>query len=282
MKVIRIREYISHTVRVMDAICPKSMTHHDLLNLSRLIREWILNKSRTRPPNVVLFLIRLICAILGKDSTIHEVKDYNHLGIGKLKKVNTEITWEIALKLLRRGQRLLRKIRNISIGLMTMNLIKLRISQDAVNLYQTYKLDCSFCEEACLQLKSGSKVAQNLMTWVDAIMAVYNLQTQYFNDAQERFTVSNNIIQYLQRKRKVVADMIVSREALKTIKKSSLDEKKKAMLEEKYESQCSRYGVELQNTNDQLNWYSFRESNIVHHLSNKARQKYFEAKKKTN
>ncbi len=278
MKVIRIREFTFHAVNVMDTVCPSTMTHYDLVNLARLISELILSTSGTRPPNAVLFVIRLICAILGKDSTVHEVKEYNHLGVGKLIKVDTDITWEIAVKLLRRGQRLLRKIRNMT-GLVTMNFIKLRISQDAINLYRAYKLDRSYCKENCLQLKSGSKVTQNLMTWVDSIMMIYNLQTQYFYDTKESFTVSSGIILNHQKKRKVEAHMIVCREVLKTIKKSCLDPKKIAMLEEKYDSHYSKYDVELLNTNEKLNWYNFRESNIVQHLIYKARQKYFEAKK---
>lgn len=171
----------------MECVGVRALFVSDLKDLAD--RIWAsVDESQRKPflPDEVLWLIRLVLAVLAsrsapdEQSSSFQVLAYDAASTRTHEEIHVHtVTWESAVKVLNRSNRLLRMLRSFTAVAALRPSMYLHISGTAQSLYRSIRSDHGWVDAVFAGIGVGSKCATQLFKWVTAIFQIHSLQDHF-------------------------------------------------------------------------------------------------------
>ena len=95
---------------------------------------------------------------------------------------HAEMTWDVAMKTLRRGALLLRKLRALAAGPSAQRPRLLHVPHAAAELLRAYEHDPQMTHDAMRRVGPGAKACTQLLKWARALSLVHELQREFLDE----------------------------------------------------------------------------------------------------
>ncbi|KAJ8599096.1 hypothetical protein CTAYLR_008867, partial [Chrysophaeum taylorii] len=227
-RVKRRRELRVAAFDAAEAVGIRGLFPADLYELAEAIHAAQIDHRVAYPPAAVLGLVRIVVLLLSNerneavgdgDEDLEEVvTEYSAIGVRhRLAVERVDLSWSGAMKVLRRAHRLLRRLRALVAGPASIPPRLLSLPRVAIELFEAYALDPTMTVDAMRRLHKGSKACVQLLAFVIALLRVYKLQTDFFEDLGGDEMTPNWLVRKrvaAKRRRALSAKVIVNHHAV--------------------------------------------------------------------
>ncbi|KAH8058747.1 hypothetical protein JL722_5980 [Aureococcus anophagefferens] len=111
------------------------------------------------------------------------VTEYSPIGVKHTMGVErADLSWTGAVKVLRRGHWLLRRLRSLAAGPASVPPRLLTLPRASLELFEAYGSDPTMTVDAMARVPAGSKACMQLLDFVISLKRVYTLQSDFFED----------------------------------------------------------------------------------------------------
>uniref|UniRef100_A0A6S8F1B5 Calmodulin n=1 Tax=Aureoumbra lagunensis TaxID=44058 RepID=A0A6S8F1B5_9STRA len=231
VRVRRRRQLRKVAFQAADAVGVRSLFAADLYELANAIKGAQLDSRVAYPPAAVLGLIRVLVLILGverQDDEINTSKemhqkevvtDYNAIGVKRKMDVERlDLSWNGAMKVLRRSHRFLRRLRALAAGPASIPPRLLSLPTIALELFDAYANDPTMTLDAMQRLSKGAKAASCLLSFVFSLVEINKLQAHFYDDLGGDEMTPNWLVRKrlgAKRRRALFVKALVHRHAVK-------------------------------------------------------------------
>ncbi|GMH87214.1 hypothetical protein TL16_g10785 [Triparma laevis f. inornata] len=275
------RALVNSARKAASSVSVRMLFPADLAELADAIQLPLVDFSKSFLPAAVLGLIKIVCLSLGAEDKDEKLAHYSRIGVRSKLDVGSEMTWEVAMKVLRRSSKLLRRMRALSAGPANRRPRLLHLPPTAVEAYKSYAHDPSFTEEAMRRIGRGAKAAIQLLRFCEGLFEVFDYQLEFLDDIGD---VQAGWIQKLREqqreKRKVLIALEIRKRAVAVAADAAARAKaagkafgtaKAVMVEEgQLKVGCEKALEKIQYTEDVQEKKDFNEEQRVTNLANDA------------
>ncbi|GMH84147.1 hypothetical protein TrST_g12290 [Triparma strigata] len=206
------RALVNSARKASNSVSVRMLFPADLAELADAIQLPLVDFSKSFLPAAVLGLIKIVCLSLGAEDKDEKIAHYSRVGVRENLAVGSEMTWEVAMKVLRRSSKLLRRMRALSAGPANRRPRLLHLPPSAVEAYKSYAHDPSFTEEAMRRIGRGAKAAVQLLRFCEGLFEVFDYQLEFLDDIGD---VQAGWIQKLREQQKEKRKVLVALEIRK-------------------------------------------------------------------
>ncbi|GMI41685.1 hypothetical protein TeGR_g13922 [Tetraparma gracilis] len=176
------RSLVSSAKRAFNAVSVRQLFPADLQELADAIQAPLIDVTKAYLPASVLGLIKIVCLSLGAEDKKEQLAHYSRIGVRTETAVDDAMTWETAMKVLRRSSKLLRRMRALASGPANRRPRLLHLPEKAVELFKAYEHDPSFTVDAMRRIGRGAKACIQLLTWASSLFEVFDYQLEFLDD----------------------------------------------------------------------------------------------------
>eukprot|EP00520_Triparma_pacifica_P008455 CAMPEP_0118666812 /NCGR_PEP_ID=MMETSP0785-20121206/19428_1 /TAXON_ID=91992 /ORGANISM="Bolidomonas pacifica, Strain CCMP 1866" /LENGTH=2849 /DNA_ID=CAMNT_0006561175 /DNA_START=172 /DNA_END=8724 /DNA_ORIENTATION=+ len=209
------RALVTSAKRAFNSVSVRMLFPADLQELADSIQLPLVDLSKPYLPAAVLGLIKIVCLALGAEDKGEKLAHYSRIGVRADIAVSADMTWETAMKVLRRSSKLLRRMRALSSGPANRRPRLLHLPEKAVEMFRAYEHDPSFTVDAMRRIGKGAKACIQLLTWCSSLFEVFDYQLEFLDDIGD---VQAGWIQKLREqqkeKRKIMVQLEVKKRAV--------------------------------------------------------------------
>ncbi|CAM9205390.1 unnamed protein product [Chrysoparadoxa australica] len=179
------RAFLNGARRAAESVSTKQLFRQDVIDLGDAVEAPFIDGTEPPPAGIVLNLLQVVMLMLvgdGKPDDI--VTSFTALGVRNVSELGPgyQLTWKDSLRVLRRGSKLIRMLRQLAEGPSSSPPRVLHMSQAAVKAYQAIRHDLSWNEEALGKVGRGGKACQQLHVWVDSMQDVFQCQYEFLSE----------------------------------------------------------------------------------------------------
>ena len=219
-----------------DAVGVRGLFPADFYDLADAIRQAQCDHRVAYPPAAVLGLLRVVVLLLsvidnkteeredkafipGQQQKVdgEHVTELSAIGVRRLLPVERiDLSWNGAMKVLRRAHRFLRRLRALAAGPNSSPPRLLSLPRLALDLFDAYAKDPTMTISAMERLPRGAKACVRLLQYVLALKEVYDLQQFFFDDLGGDEMTPNWLIRKrfgAKKRRSLLANALVNRHA---------------------------------------------------------------------
>ena len=179
------RALVTSARRASNAVSVRQLFPADLQELADAIQLPLVDPSKPYLPAAVLGLIKIVCLALGAEDKDEKLAHYSRIGVRSKIAVDKDMTWETAMKVLRRSSKLLRRMRALSAGPANRRPRLLHLPEQAVEMFKAYEHDPTFTLDAMRRVGKGAKCCIKLLTWCASLFEVFDYQLEFLDDIGE-------------------------------------------------------------------------------------------------
>jgi len=206
------RALVTSAKRAFNSVSVRMLFPADLQELADAIQLPLVDLSKPYLPAAVLGLIKIVCLALGAEDKDEKLAHYSRIGVRADIAVSADMTWETAMKVLRRSSKLLRRMRALSSGPANRRPRLLHLPEKAVEMFRAYEFDPSFTPDAMRKIGRGAKACIQLLTWCSSLFEVFDYQLEFLDDIGD---VQAGWIQKLREQQKEKRKLMVQLEVKK-------------------------------------------------------------------
>jgi len=209
------RALVTSAQRAANSVSVRQLFPADLQELADAIQTPLVDLSKPYLPAAVLGLIKTVCLMLGAEKKQETMAHYDRIGVRTVVPIDKNMTWESAMKVLRRSSKLLRRMRALAAGPANRRPRLLHLPPDAIDMFKAYEHDPSFTLEQMRRIGKGAKAVSQLLIWCTSLCEVFDYQLEFLDDIGD---VQPGWLQKLREqqreKRKVLVQLEVRSRAL--------------------------------------------------------------------
>lgn len=183
-RVFRRMELRRKALAAAEAVGVRKLFAQDLKELATAIQEAQVDSRLAFPPAAVLGLVRIMMLMLSEDgggALGTTLSDYTAIGTKHGMEVErNDLSWTGAVKVLRRGHWLLRRLRFLAAGPASVPPRLLSLPLQSLELLRAYDNDPTMSLDAMERVVMGRKACVQLLTFVQALRIVYEVQSDFF------------------------------------------------------------------------------------------------------
>ena len=166
-----------------EAVSVRQLFPSDLLELADAIALALADHTQPYPPAAVLGLLRIVVLMLSATADPLTVANYSGIGVRTERAVaHAEMTWDVAMKTLRRGALLLRKLRALAARPSAQRPRLLHVPHAAAELLRAYEHDPQMTHDAMRRVGAGAKACAQLLKWSRRAALVHELQREFLDE----------------------------------------------------------------------------------------------------
>ena len=173
------RNYEKHARDGAFAVSAKELLARDLHDLADVVQESFIDPKAIILPQSVLGLIRIVSLMLQSGYGLSEITNYSLIGARSSQNILHDMSWEVAMKFLRRTSNLIKSMQNLAMGPTLIMPRKLHLPKNSIDLYHAFENDHDFSLDKMSQIGKGSRAACQLLKWVKSLILVYYQQGRY-------------------------------------------------------------------------------------------------------